>query len=36
MQIIGIAIGYLPESPNSLIESGKIEEAKNIIALFNQ
>ncbi len=34
--IIGIITKLIPESPNSLIPKGKIEDAKYVIGLFHR
>ena len=34
IQLLLIAIGYIPESPYTLIVKNKKEEAKKVIALF--
>lgn len=35
IQVICILTGFIPESPMSLIQKGKMEEAKRILGLFN-
>jgi hypothetical protein len=34
--IIGIVTKLIPESPNSLIPKGKIDDAKEVIAMFHR
>jgi hypothetical protein len=35
IQIIAILTGYLPQSPMSLIQQGKMDEAREVLGLFN-
>jgi hypothetical protein len=35
IQIIAIVTGFLPESPMSLIQQGKMDEARDVLGMFN-